>query len=181
MIPTNPSNINFELQWLEKIFLSPAKSEVISQNSLFELNLTESSWFFGIKTQKKKHPDHVLDSKMQSTNRMSVLIALFERYHPNKAFQDKFWAPVTSEKYFRAQQSQRGHLPKLSFWTDFDWIGLILGLKTQKTPLDHILGSKMQTTRRVGVLLTLFERYDPTKAFAKKIWVPVTWLIFWSS
>ena len=35
------------------------------------------------------------------------------------------------------------------FWTDFDWTGLIFGPKTQKTPLDHVLDSKMQTTRRV--------------------------------
>ena len=33
----------------------------------------------------------------------------------------------------------------------------------------------MQATCRVGVLATLFERYDPNKAFQKKFWVPVTW------
>ena len=129
---------------------------------------------FGLKAQKSPL-DHVLDSKMQTTRRMSVLVTLFERYDPNKAFPKKFWVPVTWEKIFRDQQSQRGNLSKLSFWTDFDWTGLIFGLKTQKTPLNHVLDSKMQTTRHVGVLVTLFERYDPNKAFAKKFWVPVTW------
>ena len=52
---------------------------------------------------------------------------------------------------------------------------LHFGLKTQKTPLDHVLDSKIQSTRRVGVLVTLFERYDPNKAFKKNFWVPVTW------
>ena len=41
-------------------------------------------------------------------------------------------------------------------------------IKTQKTPLDHVSDSKTQTTRRVGVLVTLFERYDPNKVFTKK-------------
>ena len=45
---------------------------------------------------------------------------------------------------------------------------LIFGLKTQKTPLDHVLESKMQTTRQADVLVTSFERYDPNKAFDEK-------------
>jgi len=112
---------------------------------------------------------------MQTTRRVGVLVTLFERYDPKKAFQKKFWVPVTWEKNFRDQQSQRSNLPKLSFWTDFDWNGLIFGPKTQKPLLDHVLDSKMQITRRVGVLVTLFEKYDPNKAFQKKFWAPVTW------
>ena len=37
---------------------------------------------------------------------MSMLGTLFERYDPNKAFQNKIWSPLTSEKFFRVQQSQ---------------------------------------------------------------------------
>ena len=85
---------------------------------------------FGLKTQKTPL-DHVLDSKMQTTRRVGALVTLFERYDPNKAFQKTCWVPVTWEKFFRDQQSQRSNLPKLSFWTDFDWTGLILGSKRE--------------------------------------------------
>ena len=112
---------------------------------------------------------------MQTTRRFSVLVTSFERYDPNKAFAKKIWVPATWEKIFRDQQSQRSNLPKLSFWTGFDWTGLIFVLKTQKTPLDHVLDSKMQTKRHVGVLVAVFKRYDPNKAFAKEFWVPVSW------
>ena len=105
---------------------------------------------------------------MQTTCRLDVLATSFERYDPNKAFAKKIWVPVTWENNFREQQIQRNNLPKLSFWTDFDWTGLIFGPKTQKPLLDHVLDSKMQTTRRVGVLVTLFETYDP-KSLPEKI------------
>ena len=93
MILTKPSRKNFEFQWLEKKFLETSKvREAIFQNSLFEQIWTDFDWTrlnFTLKAQKSPL-GHVLDSKMQSTRRMSVLVALFERYDPNKAFQKKF-------------------------------------------------------------------------------------------
>ena len=51
---------------------------------------------------------------------------------------------------------------------------LIFSINTQKTPPDHFLDCKMQSTCRVSIPLTLFERYDPNKACKDKFWVIVT-------
>ena len=51
---------------------------------------------------------------------------------------------------------------------------MIFDLNAQKTPLDHVLDSKFQITHRVGVLVTLFERYHPNKAFIKTFRATVT-------
>ena len=94
---------------------------------------------------------------------------------PGQCYRYPQWRYLMRRTFFKGWK-RFFHLQKWYILHFFNLLWrLIFGLKTQKTPLDHVLDSKMQTTRRVGVLATLFERYDPNKAFQKKFWVPVTW------
>ena len=66
--------------------------------------------------------------------------------------------------------------PKVVYFAfDQPVLGADFSLKTQKTPPDHILDSKIQTTCRMSVLITLLERYDSNKHFKNKFWDPMTW------
>ena len=138
MILIKHSQKHFEFQWLQEIFFRDQQSQRSNVPKLsFWTHFDSIELILDLKTQKHHYITFwILKCKLRVV--WACWLLCLKDMILRKPSSKKFELQWVEKTILRDQQSQRSNLPKLSFWTDFDWNGLILDSKREFWKIDSL-------------------------------------------